>query len=150
MPETLRVVLVYVILAVFAVDLILTVKAAISIQKFMEKLEALRQNVNMAADVVKLTAENIKDSAEIKYREFAETAAQNSEKFEEWRGDVSDRLSALRVQLEDMSSRGRSKITDAITKRLFSNSVTMRRDAEQNVNALEEKWKDVKDRFGKK
>ncbi len=148
-PMNVRHILVYVILAIFAVDLILTVKAVINIQQFMSKLDALRQNVNMAADVVKLTAEGIKDSAEIKYREFSETVAQNSEKLEEWRGDVSERLAALRTQLEDMTSRQRSKITDAITKRLFYNSTTMKRDAEKNVNALEEKWKEIKDKFKK-
>ena len=149
-PENVRHIALYVILAVFSVDLILAVSAAIGIQKFMSKLEALRLNVNMAMEVVKLTAESLKDEAELRYRELAETAAANSEKVEEWRNDVSERLVSLRKQLEEMTARPLSKNSNRIIQRLFSNSPAMRNVAQKSVHSLEEDWKDVNKNWDEK
>ena len=118
--------------------------AAVSIQKFMAKIEALRLNVNMATEVLRLTAENIKDNAETKYDEFIETVASNAERFEAWRDGVGERFSSMRQQLEDMTQKQKkTSPLQRLISRLFTVSHSMENSVRTDVNELEEEWKDV-------
>ncbi len=148
-PRQYHAVLVYIILAVFFFDLVNTVIAALNIQKFMVKLEALKLNITMAAETVKARAESLKDSANLKYEEFRETVAENSEKFEEWRSDVSAQLSALRSQYNDFSERQKSKGVRRTIRRLFDSSTSMRTRAGKRIDEMEEQWNDVNDHLKK-
>ena len=139
---------VYVILGLFSVDLFFTVIAAVSIQKFMTRVEALRLNVSMAAEVVRLHAENIKDSAESKYDEFIETVASNTERFEAWRGGVSEKLESLRTQLEEMTHHRHTPL-ERVVSRLFTASRSMEKHARSDVDELAEQWKDVTKKLDK-
>ena len=143
-PQSIRPTIVYVILALFSVDLVFTVIAALDIQKFMIKMEAVKLNVNMAAETVKARAESLMDSANLKYEEFRESVAENSEKFEDWRGDVSAQLGALRSQFNAFSARqkGEKGVSRAL-RRLFDASTSMRTKAGKRIDELEETWKDV-------
>ena len=148
-PLNVQHIAVYVILALFLVDLFFTVIAAVSIQKFMNRMEALRLNVSMAAEVVRLHAENIRDSAESRYDEFIETVANNTERFEAWRGGVSEKLESLRGQLEEMTRRERKSPLERAVTRLFTVSRTMEKHARSNVDELAEQWKDVSEKLDK-
>ena len=73
-----------------------------------------------------------------------ESVAENSEKFEDWRGDVSAQLGALRSQFNAFSARqkGEKGVSRAL-RRLFDASTSMRTKAGKRIDELEETWKDV-------
>ena len=143
-PQHIRPVIVYVILALFSVDLVFTLIAALDIHKFMIKLEAVRLNVNTAAELVKARAESLKDSANLKYEELRETVSENSEKFEEWRGEVGAQLNTLRGQFNEFSARKKNgKGASRSLRRLFDSSTSMRTKAGKRIDELMEKWNDV-------
>ena len=145
-PTSLRPALTGVILVLFSVDLIFTVIAALDIHKFMLKLEALRLNVTMAAETVKERAETLKDSAELKVSEFRDTVLENSERFEEWRGEVSDQLSALRSQFNDYAQhKKRPRAVQRVLDRLIDSSTNLRARIDRRIEELEKKWKDFND-----
>ncbi len=140
-PDTLRPALVGVILALFGVDLVFTVIAAVDIGKFMQKLDALRLNVSTAAETVKEHAETFRDSAEQRVSVIRESVAENSERLEEWRADVTAQLASLRSQLNRYSERrGGEPIGARVRQRLIDSSTSMKNRAEKKLEELERKW----------
>ena len=149
LPQKYHSLIVYVILVIFFADLVNTVIAALDIQKFMVKLEALKLNINMATETVKARAESLKDSANLKYEEFRETIAENSEKFEEWRSDVSAQLSSLRSQYNAYSEKQKNKSVRGSIRRLFDSSTSMRTRTGKRIDEMEEQWNDMNDHLKK-
>ncbi len=147
-PQNVRFIMLGVIAAVFLVDLFLTVRAALGVQKIMSKTEALRTNVMVAAEYLKATAGNLKGSALAKYDEFRDTIAATPERFEAWRADVSRQIGGLRTQLEELSSPQKNRSPAARMRRFFRLSPGISGKMDRLVKDLEERWDEIRTKYG--
>lgn len=142
-PQNVRNIAVAVILVLFVFDLIMTVKAAINIQKAMTKLEDLKSSLLSAGEIVRAAAENIKDSAENKVEAISAALSENEERFTEWKSDVSKQFADIRHQFESLISGGPDEGASKETKRLLTNSGLFRY-AEKNFRDIENFWEELK------
>lgn len=150
-PQTVRYILLCVILVIFLIDLVFTVRAALGIQKIMRTMDALKARITLAVDSVKTTAENLRDDAEFRYDDLVEAIAGSSEKFNAWKNDVASQFSDVKTKLEDLS-KGRKEKTDAVEKRvrrLYETSRSIRSSAEKRIGELENKIDELRARFEK-
>lgn len=129
-PQQARTIAVFVILAVFTVDLIFTVKAAADINKLMKKLNGLKAAVTEKAA-------HLKDSAESTYE-----AISSGEKFTEWKNEVTEQYSEAISKYKELYSKD-SKITN----RLFSIYDAIKKTADDSLEELEKIKDDVKSFF---
>ena len=129
-PQNVRTIAVFVILAVLAVDLTLTVKAVADINKLMKKLSSLKVTVTEKAEA-------IKDSAENKYEELIS----NADKLSDFGQELSKQYSDIISGFKELSSRNR------IADRLLHISGTIRKTAEGIVRDTEKTWNDIKSFF---
>lgn len=137
-PQQVRTVLVFIILAVFIVDLILTVKAAADINKMMTKLSGLKQSVYYAAEVIRSKAEDIKDTAENKYQELIAGKGSltdlKEEKFKQYY--------EIKAQYEKLKSAGSRSAS-----RLIRNFGQLGKIADDTLTDIEKTWQDIKSKF---
>lgn len=124
--QEVRVIAVFVILAIFTVDLIFTVKAAADINKLMKKLSALKVSVMEKA-------EQFKDTAESTYEELRS----GTEKLTEWKNDINRQYYDIVAKYEELASKGPKS-------RLMSIYSTMRKAADDSIREIESKWNDIK------
>jgi len=145
--QNIRFVMVAVIFAVFIVDLVLTVKDALNIQKLMNKLNDLRTNVSMAGDYVKAAAGTFKGEALAKYDEFRENIASTPEKLEEWRAEISSQIKNARAQYNEISNKDKSETYNNRLKRLFRTSPAMSLRVNKLLKDMEDRWEEIKTKF---
>ncbi len=124
--QDIRTAAVFVILAIFSVDLFFTVKAAADINKLMTKLSALKASVQEKA-------ESLKVSAEDKYEELKA----GSEKLTEWKDELNKTYLDIITQYNDMDSKHKKN-------RLFSIYSTIRKAADDTWHDIESLWTDIK------
>lgn len=130
-PQQVRMIAVFVILAIFAVDLVLTVKAAADINKLMKKLGSLK-------DTLMEKGELFKDSAGEAY----ETIMSTPDKFNEWKEDIDRRYLDILTHYQSLESKENKR-----TRRLLTMYTAMRKTAQDSIGEIESKWKDIKDFF---
>ena len=148
-PQGLRYFLLAVIFTVFIIDLILTVRAALGIQKIMRSIESVKSNITLAIDAVKTTAENLRDDAEFRYDDLVAAIAGSTEKFSVWKSEISSQFSDAKQKIEAMSERGKSTAVGKRIKRLYATSKSMRSAAEKQIKEIENKIDELKARLGK-
>ncbi len=129
-PQNVRTIAVLVILAVLAVDLTLTVKAAADINKLMKKLKAFRTTVSEKADL-------IKDAAENKYEELISS----TDKLTELRQELSKQYSEILSGFKELSAKNKA------ANRLLSIYSSIRKAADDTVKDIENMWNDIKSFF---
>ncbi len=129
-PQNVRTIAVFVILAVLAVDLTLTVKAAADISKLMKKLKAFRATVSEKADL-------IKDAAENKYEELLAS----TDKLTELRQELSKQYSEILSGFKELTAKNKA------ANRLLNIYSTIRKAADDTVKDIEKIWNDVKSFF---
>ena len=129
-PQNIRTIAVFVILAVLAVDLTLTVKAAADINKLMKKLKALKATVTEKADLIKDTAEN-------KYEELLAS----TDKLSELRKDMSKQYTDVLAGFKELTTKNKAAI------RLLNIYGSIRKAADDTVKDIENMWNDVKSFF---
>ena len=129
-PQQTRTVAVFVILAVFTVDLILTVKAAADINKLMRKLDTLKSAVSEKAAY-------LRDSAESTYEAIA-----SGEKFTEWKNEATKQYFEAVAKYKELYSK-ESKISN----RLLTIYYTVRKTAEDSFDELEKIKDEIKSYF---
>lgn len=130
-PQQVRMIAVFVILAIFAVDLVLTVKAAADINKLMKKLGSLK-------DTLREKGELFKDSAGEAY----ETIMSTPDKFNEWKEDIDRRYLDILTHYQSLESKENKR-----TRRLLTMYTAMRKTAQDSIGEIESKWNDIKDFF---
>lgn len=121
-----RTIAVFVILAIFSVDLFLTVKAATDINKLMTKLTKLKTSIQDKAEALMITAED-------KYEEIKASP----EKFSEWKTEFNNMYLDTITQYNDMDSKNKKN-------RLFSIYSTIRKAADDTRSDIESLWDDIK------
>ncbi len=121
-----RTIAVFVILAIFSVDLFLTVKAATDINKLMTKLTKLKTSIQDKAEALRITAED-------KYEEIKASP----EKFSEWKTEFNNMYLDTITQYNDMDSKNKKN-------RLFSIYSTIRKAADDTRSDIESLWDDIK------
>lgn len=126
-PQNVRTIAVFVILAVLAVDLTLTVKAAADISKLMKKLKAFRATVSEKADLIKDTAEN-------KYEELLASKDMLTELRQELSKQYSDILSGFK----ELTTKNKT------ANRLMNIYSSVRKAAEDTVKDIENIRNDIK------
>ncbi len=129
-PQNVRTIAVFVILAVLTVDLALTVKAAADINKLMKKLKAFRATVSEKADLIKDTAEN-------KYEELLSS----TDKLTELRQELSRQYSDILSGFKELTTKNKA------ANRLLNIHSTIRKAADDTVKDIEKIWNDVKSFF---
>lgn len=129
-PQNVRTIAVFVILAVLAVDLTLTVKAAADINKLMKKLKAFRATVSEKADL-------IKDAAENKYEELLAS----TDKLSELRQELSKQYSEILSGFKELTAKNKA------ANRLLNIYSTIRKAADDTVKDIERMWNDIKSFF---
>lgn len=129
-PQNVRTIAVLVILAVLAVDLTLTVKAAADINKLMKKLKAFRTTISEKADL-------IKDAAENKYEELISS----TDKLTELRQELSKQYSEILSGFKELSAKNKA------ANRLLSIYSSIRKAADDTVKDIENMWNDIKSFF---
>lgn len=130
-PTQVRTVAVFVILAIFAVDLILTVKAAADINKLMTKLGTLKDSLKEKGELIRNTA-----------GETYETLMSGTDKFNEWKDEINSQYLDVLTQYQNLGSKENKR-----TSRLFTMYSTVRKTAEDGISEIESKWNDLKDFF---
>mgnify|MGYP003294792652 CR=1 FL=1 len=133
-----------VILIVFLIDLVFTVRAALGIQKIMRSIDALKASITLAVDSVRTTAENLRDDAEFRYDDLVAAIAGSSEKFSIWKNDMAGQFSDIKQKLDDMGNRKSVSSTQRRASRLYISSVSMRQAAEKRIKDLENKIDELK------
>jgi len=126
-PQNVRTIAVFVILAVLAVDLTLTVKAAADISKLMKKLKAFRATVSEKADLIKDTAEN-------KYEELLAS----KDMLTEVRQELSKQYSDILAGFKELTTKNKT------ANRLMNIYSSVRKAAEDTVKDIENIRNDIK------
>lgn len=126
-PQNVRTIAVFVILAVLAVDLTLTVKAAADISKLMKKLKAFRATVSEKADLIKDTAEN-------KYEELLAS----KDMLTELRQELSKQYSDILAGFKELTTKNKT------ANRLMNIYSSVRKAAEDTVKDIENIRNDIK------
>lgn len=129
-PQNVRTIAVLVILAILAVDLTLTVKAAADINKLMKKLTAFKATVTEKADL-------IKDAAENKYEELLAS----TDKLTELRQEFSKQYSDILSSFKELTAKNKA------ANRLMNIYSTIRKAADDTVKDIENIWNDIKSFF---
>ena len=129
-PQNVRTIAVLVILAVLAVDLTLTVKAAADISKLMKKLDAFKAAVSEKAELIKSTAEN-------KYDELLA----GTDRLSELRKEMTKQYSDIYAGFKELTTNNKA------AKRLLLIYSSLIKAAEDTVKDIENIWKDVKSFF---
>lgn len=129
-PQNVRTIAVLVILAVLAVDLTLTVKAAADISKLMKKLDAFKAAVSEKAELIKSTAEN-------KYDELLA----GTDRLSELRKEMTKQYSDIYAGFKELTANNKA------AKRLLLIYSSIIKAAEDTVKDIENIWKDVKSFF---
>ncbi|MBO5396819.1 MAG: hypothetical protein J6A97_08040 [Clostridia bacterium] len=126
-PQNVRTIAVFVILAVLAVDLTLTVKAAADISKLMKKLKAFRATVSEKADLIKDTAEN-------KYEELLVS----KDMLTEVKQELSKQYSDILAGFKELTTKNKA------ANRLMNIYSSVRKAAEDTVKDIENIRNDIK------
>ncbi len=129
-PQNVRTIAVFVILAILSVDLTLTVKAAADINKLMKKLNAFKTTVSEKAEL-------IKDATENKYEELLASA----DKLAELKRELSRQHFDILSSLNELDSKNKT------ANRLFTIYSAIRKGADNTVGEIENIWNDVKTFF---
>ena len=129
-PQNVRTIAVLVILAILAVDLTLTVKAAADINKLMKKLTAFKATVTEKADL-------IKDAAKNKYEELLAS----TDKLTELRQEFSKQYSDILSSFKELTAKNKA------ANRLMNIYSTIRKAADDTVKDIENIWNDIKSFF---
>ena len=129
-PQNVRTIAVLVILAVLAVDLTLTVKAAADISKLMKKLDAFKAAVSEKADLIKSTAEN-------KYDELLA----GTDRLSELRKEMTKQYSDIYTGFKELTANNKA------AKRLLLIYSSISKAADDTIKDIENIWKDVKSFF---
>ena len=124
-PQNVRTVSVFVILAVFFVDLFITVKAAANIQNLMTKLEKLKQSALAVPETIKGTADM----------------------FNEWKADASAKYSEVRSQFDRLTDGERKEAYAKDTKRLLIMNAGLRKNVTKRMNELERIYEELKAKY---
>ena len=126
--QEIRTIAVFVILAIFAVDLTFTVKAAADINKLMRKLSGLKSTVLSKTEAIKNTAED-------KYEEFMSS----TDKFSEWKDDINRQYLEIITQYKKLDSKENKSANRLLT--IYS---TIRKAADDSMRDIEDTWNNIK------
>lgn len=131
-PQNIRNAAVGVIIVIFIVDLIFTVKATMDIKKLMRKIDSLKASLNEYGEILKLAAESIKDATEITY----------SDK----KAELANQFKDIKESMDALNEKG-SRIYSGITKRLYSSFANLKGTVEKKINDIEAIAEEIKSRF---
>lgn len=126
--QEIRIIAVFVILAIFAVDLTFTVKAAADINKLMRKLSGLKSTVLSKTEAIKNTAED-------KYEELRSS----TDKFSEWKDDINRQYLEIITQYKKLDSKENKSANRLLT--IYS---TIRKAADDSMRDIEDTWNNIK------
>ena len=126
--QEIRTIAVFVILAIFAVDLTFTVKAAADINKLMRKLSGLKSTVLSKTEAIKNTAED-------KYEELRSS----TDKFSEWKDDINRQYLEIITQYKKLDSKENKSANRLLT--IYS---TIRKAADDSMRDIEDTWNNIK------
>ncbi len=129
-PQNVRTIAVFVILALLAVDLTLTVKEAADINKLMKKLSALKDTISEKADI-------IKDAAENRYGDLLAS----SDKLSDFRKELTKQYTDIRTTIKDFTADNKT------ANRIFSLYGTIRNSVDNTISEIEDIWNDIKNLF---
>ncbi len=124
--QDIRTIAVFVILAIFSIDLFFTVKAATDINKLMTKLTKLKTSIQDKAESVIISAED-------RYEEIKA----GPEKFNEWKTELNNMYLDTITQYNDMDSKNGKN-------RLFSIYSSIRKAADDTWSDIDSLWNDIK------
>ena len=129
-PQNVRTVAVFVILAILAVDLTLTVKAVADISKLIKKLESIKVNISDKAELIKDTAEN-------RYEELLSGA----DKLSDFRKELTRQHYDISATLKSFETESKS------ASRLISLYGEIRKAVDSTTDEIEDIWNDIKKFF---
>ena len=131
-PQDIRNIAVGVILAVFLIDLVFTVKATMDIHKLMKKIDFFKTSLNEYGDIIRLAAESIKDATEITYSD-KKTELVNQFK------DIKESVDALNEKS--------SQLYSGITRRLYSSFANLKGTVEKKIKDIDSIAEEIKSKF---
>ncbi len=131
-PQNIRNVAVGIILVIFLVDLVFTVKATMDIHKLIKKIDSFKTSLNEYSDILKLAAEGIKDATESTY---ADKKSELANQF----NDIKENLAALNEKS--------SLVYSNTTKRLYSSFANLKGTVEKKIHEIENIAKEIKSKF---
>ncbi len=131
-PQNIRNVAVGIILVIFLVDLVFTVKATMDIHKLIKKIDSFKTSLNEYSDILKFAAEGIKDATEITY---ADKKSELANQFK----DIKENLAALNEKS--------SLVYSNTTKRLYSSFANLKGTVEKKIHEIENIAKEIKSKF---
>ena len=129
-PQSIRAAAVFVILAVLAIDLSLTVKAVADISKLIKKLNGIKANISEKAEL-------IKDAAENRYGDLLAGA----DKLSEFRKELTSQHYDISAVLKSFESESRA------ASRLLSLYGIIRKTVDSTTAEIEDIWNDIRKFF---
>lgn len=130
-PRVINITLI-VILCIFIVDLILTVKAAADINKLMKKLSGLKATVFEFGESVKEKAESLLPSEILSA----------PEKLSEWKADTRKQYNEIKKTIEAYSDP-----ENKFRGRIFRIYDSVRKTADDTINDIEKYWNEIKSKI---
>ena len=121
-----------VILVIFLVDLVFTVKATLDIHKLMKKIDSFRKSLNELSDLIKLATESIKDATEITYADK--------------KAELANQFKDIRESIDALNEKG-SQLYSSSTKRLFSSFANLKGITEKKMREIEDIAEEIKSKF---
>ncbi len=131
-PQNTRNIAVGIILVIFLVDLILTVKATMDIHRLLKKIDSFKASLSEYGEILKLAAESIKDATEITYTDKKRELVNQFK-------DIKDSIDALNEKS--------SQIYSNTTKRLYSSFANLKSTTEKKIREIESLAEEIKSRF---
>lgn len=131
-PQNIKNILVIVILCVFIVDLILTVKAVADIQKLMRKIDSFKESLTEYRDLIRFAAESIKDSA-------GNTIFDTKE-------ELTNQFADIMKSLEELGKKNTTMYSKT-TQRLYSSFSNLKKITEAKVKDIENIAAEIKSKF---
>lgn len=131
-PQNTRNIAVGVILVIFLIDLILTVRATMDIHRLMKKIEAFRASLSEYGEILKLAAESIKDATEITYADK--------------KTELINQFKDIRSSIDALNEKS-SRLYSGATKRLYSSFANLKSITEKRLREIEGLAEEIKSRF---
>lgn len=126
LPDSVRNIVVYVLLGIFAIDLLHAIISAADIRGFMKKLSAVSEALTNTADEVKAFAEDKSSTAKVFFQD-------KGTEFAVWFADISRQVSELKNKYTEKAKSLRSRTA----KRQYKNLVNVRLKTDNELSYLE-------------
>lgn len=131
-PQNIRNIAVGVILVIFFIDLLFTVKATLDIHKLMKKIDSFKASLSEYGEILKVATESIMDATEITYTHK--------------KAELINQFKDIKESIDSLNKNG-PQIYSGITTRLYSSFANLKSTTEKKISEIENLAEEIKSKF---